>query len=393
MSKKIISDRIRAVQPFLGRMMFEKAKALEAKGEKLIHFELGEPDFDTPVNIKEAAKKALDQGATHYTTNAGLIELRQAIAEKLKIDNGITVDPASQICVTVGSQEAAFLALMCTIDHGDEVLIPEPGYYTYRNCVEMADGKPISVPLKEENNFKLGPDDLEKKITSKTKMVVINSPCNPTGSVLTKNDLQAIDELARKHDFLILSDEIYEKIIYDNEKHYSVASFSKEPDRIVTLNGFSKAYAMTGWRIGYLVASKEIISQSVKLQQSAVASATTFAQKGAIEALRGPQDSIRKMAEEFTKRRDVIFDGLKKVKEFTVAKPKGAFYAFVNIRKLGKPSQELAEYLLNEAKVVTTPGVAFGSSGEGYLRISYANSVENIKKGLENIKEAVDKIP
>jgi aminotransferase len=390
--KKIISDRIRAVQPFLGRMMFEKAKALEAKGEKLIHFELGEPDFDTPINIKEAAKKALDQGATHYTTNAGLIELRQAIAEKLKKENSINADPASQICVTVGSQEAAFLALMCTIERGDEVLIPEPGYYTYRNCVEMADGTPVSVPLKEDNNFRLSPDDLEKKLTSKTKMVVINSPCNPTGSVMTKNDLQAIDELAIKHDFLILSDEIYEKIIYDNEKHYSVAALSREPDRIITLNGFSKAYAMTGWRIGYLIASKEIVGQSVKLQQSAVASATTFAQKGAIEALKGPQDSIQKMAEEFAKRREVIFEGLKQVKGFSVTKPKGAFYAFVNIKKLGKPSQELAEYLLNEAKVVTTPGVAFGPSGEGYLRMSYANSVDNIKQGLTNIKKAVDKL-
>jgi aspartate/methionine/tyrosine aminotransferase len=390
--KKIISDRIRAVQPFLGRMMFEKAKALEAKGEKLIHFELGEPDFDTPVNIKEAAKKALDQGATHYTTNAGLIELRQAIAEKLQKENGINVDPASQICVTVGSQEAAFLALMCTIERGDEVLIPEPGYYTYRNCVQMADGTAISVPLKEDNNFRLGADDLEKKLTSKTKMVVINSPCNPTGSVMTKNDLQAIDELAIKHDFLILSDEIYEKIIYDNEKHYSVAALSREPDRIITLNGFSKAYAMTGWRIGYLIASKEIVGQSVKLQQSAVASATTFAQKGAIEALKGPQDSIRKMAEEFAKRREVIFDGLSRIDGFSVAKPEGAFYAFVNIKKLGKPSQELAEYLLNEAKVVTTPGVAFGPSGEGYLRMSYANSVDNIKQGLTNIKKAVDKL-
>ena len=390
--KKVIADRIRAVQPFLGRMMFEKAKALEAKGEKLIHFELGEPDFDTPVNIKEAAKKALDEGATHYTTNAGLIELRQAIAEKLKKENKIEIDPASQICVTVGSQEAAFLAIMCTIEPGDEVLIPEPGYYTYRNCVQMAGGTPISVPLKGEDNFRLGPEDLEEKLTSRTKMVVVNSPCNPTGSVMTKDDLLAIDELAAERDFLILSDEIYEKIIYDGEKHYSVAAFSQEPDRIITLNGFSKAYAMTGWRVGYLIASKEIVSQSVKLQQSAVASATTFAQRGAIEALKGPQESIQEMAREFARRREVVLEGIDKVKGFSVAKPKGAFYAFVNIRKLGKTSQELSEYLLNEAKVVTTPGAAFGAGGEGYLRMSYATSVENIKHGLDNIRKAVDRL-
>lgn len=390
--KKVIADRIRAVQPFLGRMMFEKAKALEAKGEKLIHFELGEPDFDTPVNIKEAAKKALDEGATHYTTNAGLIELRQAIAEKLKKDNKIEIDPASQICVTVGSQEAAFLAIMCTIEPGDEVLIPEPGYYTYRNCVQMAGGTPISVPLKEEDDFRLGPEDLEEKLTSRSKMVVVNSPCNPTGSVMTKDDLLAIDELAAERDFLILSDEIYEKIIYDGEKHYSVAALSQKPDRIITLNGFSKAYAMTGWRIGYLIASKEIVSQSVKLQQSAVASATTFAQRGAIEALKGPQESIREMAREFARRREVVLEGIDKVKGFSVVKPKGAFYAFVNIRKLGKTSQELSEYLLNEAKVVTTSGAAFGAGGEGYLRMSYATSIENIKHGLENIRKAVDRL-
>jgi aminotransferase len=372
--------------------MFEKARALEAKGEKLIHFELGEPDFDTPVNIKEAAKRALDEGATHYTTNAGLIELRQAIAGKLKKENNIDVDPVSQICVTVGSQEAAFLAIMCTIEPGDEVLIPEPGYYTYRNCVQMAGGTPVSVPLREENDFRLTSEDLERNVTSRSKMAVVNSPCNPTGSVMTKDDLLAIDGLAVKHDFLILADEIYEKIIYDGGKHYSAAALSKEPDRIITLNGFSKAYAMTGWRIGYLVASKEIISQCVKLQQSAVASATTFAQRGAVEALKGPQESIEKMAKEFARRREVIFEGLSKVKGFSVAKSKGAFYAFVNIRKLGKTSQELAEYLLNEAKVVTTPGAAFGTSGEGYLRMSYATSVENIKQGLANISKAVAKL-
>jgi aspartate/methionine/tyrosine aminotransferase len=373
-------------------MMNEKARAMESKGEKLIHFELGEPDFDTPVNIKEAAKKALDQGATHYTTNAGLIELRQAIAEKLKRDNSITADPASQICVTVGSQEAAFLVIMCTIEPGDEVLIPEPGYYTYRNCVQMAGGTPISVPSMKENDFRLASVDLEKKLTPQTKMVVINSPCNPTGSIMTKNDLAEIDQLAIKHDFMILSDEIYEKIIYDGEKHYSPAALSKEPDRVITVNGFSKAYAMTGWRIGYLVANKELTAQCVKLQQSAVASATTFAQKGAVEALKGTQEPMQKMLNEFSKRRDVIIEGLNDVKGFSVAKPKGAFYAFVDVKKLKKPSVEVSDFLLSEAKVVTTPGAAFGQSGEGYVRISYANSIENIKAGVAGIKKVIEKL-
>ena len=390
--KKLITDRIRVVQPFLGRIMSEKAKAIESKGEKLVHFELGEPDFDTPTHIKDAAKEALDDNFTHYTTNAGIIELRQAIAEKLEKENSVTADPSSQICVTVGAQEAAFLAIMCTIEPGDEVLLPEPGYFTYRNCVQIAGGTPISVPLSKENEFHLTSEEVEKRLTSRSKMLVINSPCNPTGSVMTKDDLSTIDELAIRHDFMILSDEIYEKIIYDGKTHYSPAALSKEPERVITVNGFSKAYAMTGWRIGYLVANKDIISQSVKMQQSAVTSATSFAQKGAVAALKGSQEPIHKMIDEFARRRDLIINGLCKISNFSASKPEGAFYAFVDIRKLGKPSQELAEYLLNEAKVVTTPGVAFGTSGEGYLRISFATSVENIRQGLVNIEEVVEKL-
>jgi aminotransferase len=390
--KDVVADRATRVKPFLGRMMFEKAKALERKGEKLIHFELGEPDFDTPNHIKEAAKRALDEGLTHYTPNAGLLELREAIAEKLKKDNKIEADPATQICVTVGSQEAAYLAIMCTVEPGDEVLVPEPGYYTYRNCIEMAGGIPVSLPLSSENGFRLDPSNVEKKLSSKTKMLVLNSPCNPTGSTVTRSDLEVLDELAARRGFLVLSDEIYEKIIYDGEEHHSMAAVSSDPDRVLTINGFSKAYAMTGWRIGYLVGSKAIVSAAVKMQQSALASATSFAQKGAVEALRGPQEPVAKMVREFEKRRNVIIDGLNKVKGFSVARPKGAFYAFVDVKTLGKPSTDLAEYLLNDGKVVTTAGAAFGQNGEGYLRISYATSIDNINEGLTRIGEAVDRL-
>lgn len=389
--RQFISKRIKAVEPFLGRIMFEKAKALERKGEKLIHFELGEPDFDTPQHIKEAAKKALDEGYTHYAPNAGLLELREAIAEKLKRENNIDADPITEICVTVGSQEATYLAIMCTIERGDEVLITDPAYYTYRNCVLMAEGKPVFVPVKSENDFRLNLEDLEKKITHRTKMIIINSPCNPTGAVMTKDDLQAIDELAIEHDLLILSDEIYEKIIYDGQKHYSIAAISKEPERIITINGFSKAYAMTGWRIGYVVANKTIISEIVKMQQSALSSVTTFAQIGAIAALKGPQEPMINMLREFEKRREVLIEGLSEIKIFSVSKPKGAFYAFVDVRKVGK-SIKVSEYLLNEAKVVTTPGVTFGKNGEGFIRMSYATSVENIKEGVNRIKKAVEKL-
>ena len=390
--KQLISKRIRDVQPFQGRVMFEKAKALERRGEKLIHFELGEPDFDTPTHIKEAAKQALDEGYTHYAPNAGLLELREAIAEKLKKENNFEADPLTQICVTVGSQEAAYLAIMCTIEPGDEVLITDPGYYTYKNCVKMAEGKPVMVHVKKENGFRLLPEDLEKKITSKSKMVIINSPCNPTGTVMTRSDLQAIDELAIKYDLLVLSDEIYEKIIYDGQKHHSIAALSKEPDRIITVNGFSKAYAMTGWRVGYIVANKTLISEIIKMQQSMLSSVTTFAQKAAIAALKGPQEPLFNMLKEFERRREIIINGLNRVDGFSVTKPDGAFYAFVNVREFGKSSLELSEYLLNEAKVVTTPGVAFGENGEGYIRISYATSIENIKEGLIHIQQAIEKL-
>lgn len=390
--KEVIAKRFREVQPFLGRVMFEKAKAMERKGEKLVHFELGEPDFDTPQHIKEAAKRALDEGHTHYAPSAGILELREAIAEKLKKENSFDADPVSEICVTIGSQEAAYLAIMCTIDPGDEVLITDPAYYIYRNCVLMAGGAPVSVPLEKENHFRLNPQDLEKRLTSRSKMVVVNSPCNPTGSVMTKGDLEAIDDLARTYDLLVVSDEIYEKITYDGQKHYSIAALSKDTSRMIVVGGFSKAYAMTGWRIGYAVANKTIISTMIKMQQSAVSSGTTFAQKGAVAALRGPQEPLQKMLKEFQKRREVIIGGLNKIEGFSVAKPKGAFYAFVDTKKLQKPSIELSEYLLNEARVVTTPGIAFGENGEGYIRMSYAASIENIEEGLERIKRAVDKL-
>lgn len=390
--KEVIAKRFREVQPFLGRVMFEKAKAMERKGEKLVHFELGEPDFDTPQHIKEAAKRALDEGHTHYAPSAGILELREAIAEKLKKENSFDADPVSEICVTIGSQEAAYLAIMCTIDPGDEVLITDPAYYIYRNCVLMAGGAPVSVPLEKENHFRLNPQDLEKRLTSRSKMVVVNSPCNPTGSVMTKGDLEAIDDLARTYDLLVVSDEIYEKITYDGQKHYSIAALSKDTSRMIVVGGFSKAYAMTGWRIGYAVANKTIISTMIKMQQSAVSSGTTFAQKGAVAALRGPQEPLQNMLKEFQKRREVIIGGLNKIEGFSVAKPKGAFYAFVDTKKLQKPSIELSEYLLNEARVVTTPGIAFGENGEGYIRMSYAASIENIEEGLERIKRAVDKL-
>lgn len=387
-----IADRIKSADSIAARVMFEKARAMELKGEKLVHFELGEPDFDTPKNIVEAAKRALDEGYTHYTPNSGLLELREAISKKVKRDNQIDADPQSEICVTVGAQEGAFLAIMCTVEPGDEVIVTDPGYFTHPNYVKMAGGTVVAIPLREQDSFRIDLNELEKKITSRTKMIAINSPANPTGSVLTRDDLKSISELVKRHNLLVLSDEIYEKIIYNGAKHCSIGAFSSIKDQVITINGFSKAYAMTGWRVGYVIANKDILAQMVKLHQNAVTCAAAFAQKGAIEALNGPQDSVDSMVAEFERRRNAIVEGLNSIEGVSCIRPRGAFYVFLNVRKLRKSSWEIGEYLLERCKVVTTPGSGFGNAGEGYLRISYATSLECIEEGVRRIASGIEKL-
>jgi len=390
--KERIANRIRNVEPIAARVMFEKARAMESKGEKLVHFELGEPDFDTPKNIVDAAKRALDEGYTHYTPNSGLLELREAISRKLKRDNEIEADPNSEICATVGAQEGAFLAILSTIEPGDEVIVSDPGYFTHPNCVRMAGGKVATLPVKEEHRFRINPDALEEKITARTKMITLNSPANPTGSVLTRDDLESIRTIVERHDLLVLSDEIYEKIVYEGNRHYSIGALPSISDRVITINGFSKAYAMTGWRVGYLVANKEILREMVKLHQNVVTCASAFAQRGAIEALNGPQDSVRSMVREFEKRREAIVAGLNGIDGVSCTKPGGAFYVFLNVRKFGKSSWEIADYLLEQCKVVTTPGSGFGKGGEGYLRLSYATSLDQIEEGVRRIETGAEKL-
>jgi aminotransferase len=389
-----IAERIKGVEPFPGRVMMDKAKVLEKKGEKVTNFAIGEPDFETPEHIKEAAKRAIDEGHTKYTQVIGIQDLREAIAEKLRKDNSIEADPDSEICVTVGAQEATSLACMCTINPGDEVLMSDPGYYAYQNNVMMAGGRAVNVPVMEENDFRLEIDELKKRITSRSKMIVINSPANPTGSIMTADDLEAIAELAVDRELLVLTDEIYEKIIYDRQKNTSIASFSiarSNKNNFITVNGFSKAYAMTGWRIGYVVTGSELLSKMAIMHLNGPTHACSFVQEAAIEALRGPQDIIKKMVDEFEKRRDFIVRRTNEIDSISCIKPAGAFYVFINIKKTGLSSWEMAEYLLNEAKVILTPGPAFGHNGEGYLRMSYATSIENISQGLERIEEALRK--
>jgi aspartate/methionine/tyrosine aminotransferase len=305
-----IANRMTAI-PFSGiRKVFEEVNRREKAGENIIRLEIGRPDFDTPHHIKEAGKLALDQGRVHYSSNYGIIELREAIAEKLKRDNGLSVDPDSEVIVTVGANEAVFISMMALLDPGDEVLIPDPCWLHYFYCARMASAIPVSVPVRMENRFNPNIEDFRSRLTPRTRMIVINTPNNPTGAVYSEGVLKELAELAIKNDLFVISDEIYEKMVYDGERHYSAATFPGMRERTITINGFSKIYAMTGWRLGYAVADKELISALIRIHQYTTVCATSFAQWGAIEALKGPQTKAERMVKEFDRRRMLIYDAL-----------------------------------------------------------------------------------
>lgn len=352
-------------------------KMFEITNPNAINLGIGEPDFNVPENIKQAMKNSIDDNDTHYTPNKGYIELREAIADKFKKDNGIETNP-DNIIVTVGASEALYMCAQAFIESGDEVILPNPSFLSYEACVKLADGKIIPVDCKMENEFKLKADDVSEKITKNTKAIMLNSPSNPTGAVMEKEDIKAIADLSMDHDFLIISDEIYEKIIYD-KKHYSPAKYS---DNVITLNGFSKTYAMTGLRIGYLTANEEYTEELLKIHQYNIACASTVSQRGAYEALTGPQDEVTKMVNEFKNRRDLIVKRLNEMGYETV-NAEGAFYVF--------PKIEDKEFVQKAAKagVITVPGAAFGSNGENHVRMSYANSYENIEKAMNILEERV----
>lgn len=389
MSGSRIAERIGAVAPSGILSVAEKVMEMKRAGIDVLSLSAGRPDFDTPTYIKEAAKRALDEGYTSYTQSSGLPELREAIADKLAKENGIEFDPRSEIVVTVGAKEAVFAAILVNINRGDEVLITDPIYPGYVPCVRFAEGIPVALPVKEENDFRISCEDVESALTPRTKMLIINSPNNPTGAVFTKADLEAIADLARARDLLVLSDEIYEKIIYDAE-HYSIASFPGMKDRTITVNGFSKTYAMTGWRIGYLATGKELVRRIMLMHSNSVTCACSFAQKAATVALKGPQREVEEMVREYRRRRDLIINELAKMSDITCKTPKGSFYAFPNISQLGKSSQEIAQFLLDSARVATVPGSAFGKEGEGHLRLSFASAYEDIKQALERMKVALE---
>ena len=367
------------------RKMFDLAD----KYPDAIKLTVGEPNFDTPVNIKEAAKKAIDDGFTHYSPNGGLKELREAIAEEYtKYFEDCNYE---NVMVTVGGMEAIYLSLITTVNPGDEVLIPDPCFPNYIGQVMMTGAVPVPVPIYEENDFNIRAADIEKLITPKTKAILLNSPSNPLGSVLEKEEVIKIGELAEKYNLIVISDEVYDKLIFDGIKYFSIAQIPEIRDRVLVINSFSKTHAMTGWRIGFVVGNKDIISIMPKLQEGIVSCVSTFTQKAALEAIRGGHIEVDRMYGDYYRRRDILIDGLNNIPGFKCKKSPGSFYAFANIKSFGKTSEEFATELLKNAGVVTVPGSAFGKMGEGYIRMVFANSDENLKEAVKRIDSYIRK--
>jgi aspartate/methionine/tyrosine aminotransferase len=365
-----------------------RAKQLEAQGRNIVHLQIGEPDFDTPENIVNAAIDALKKGAHHYGPSSGIVELRNAIAQDISKRRGISVDPA-EVVITPGAKPIMFFAIMALVDPEDEVLYPNPGFPIYESMINYVGAKAIPIPLREDKDFALDVDELAKNLSAKTKLLIINSPANPTGGMIPLADLHRIAELAHRYEFMILSDEIYSRILYSGEYH-SIAALPGMKDRTIILDGFSKTYAMTGWRLGYGVMPKDLAQQVSKLQTNSNSCTATFTQIAGVEALNGDQSKPAEFVREFKVRRDLIVNGLNSIPGITCKMPQGAFYAFPNVTKLGIPSKKLADALLEEAGVACLSGTAFGALGEGYLRFSYANSQKNISEALNRIRKFVE---
>jgi aspartate/methionine/tyrosine aminotransferase len=368
-----------------------RARALEATGREVIHLEIGEPDFDTPRSVSEAAARALlDEGATHYTAANGIAPLREAIAADVKRWKGIDAT-ADQVIVTPGAKPIMFFAMLALVDDGDEVIYPNPGFPIYESMSRYVGGVPVAAPLREAADFRMNTDEVASLITPRTRMIVINSPHNPTGSILTSDDIRRIAELAIEHDLVVLADEIYGRLQYSGEP-LSIATLPGMADRTITLDGFSKTFAMTGWRLGYGVIPEWMVPSFNRLVINSVSCTNAFAQAGALEALTGPQDAADAMRTEFIARRQLMVDGLNAISGVSCVMPHGAFYTFPNVSSFGRSSNEIADHLLYDAGVCGLSGTAFGSHGEGHLRFSYANSRENLAKALERIADSLAKL-
>ncbi len=380
-----LSSHAQQLSPSLTLAIDSKAKAMRAEGIDVCGFGAGEPDFDTPEHIKEAAIKALQEGFTKYTPSSGLPELRTAISEKFAADNNVDYKPG-QVIVSNGAKQSCYNAILACCEPGDEVVIPAPYWLSYPDMVRLVGAEPVIVQTKAENSYKMTAEEFENAMTPRTKMVILNSPGNPTGSVYTRGEIEAIIEVALTEDIFILSDEIYEKLVYDDVEHISPASLSKEAyDLTITVNGFSKAYAMTGWRLGYLGAPEEIAKVIDSLQSHSTSGPNSFAQKGAVAALKGSQQCVADMRDEFNIRREYMFERVSAVPNLSAVKPLGAFYMLVNIAKFGLSSTNFADRLLSKAEVAVVPGIAFGD--DQTIRLSYAADLETIKTGLDRIEQ------
>lgn len=384
----IYADRMSNLGTETAFEVLAKARKLEAEGKNIVHLEIGEPDFPTPENICEAAIASIRAGDTHYTPSAGIPEMRNCIAKYINKTRGIDVHP-DEVVMTPGAKPIMFFAILALVNEGDEVIYPNPGFPIYESMINFVGGKPVPLQLKEEMGFAFDVADLKKLITPKTRMVIINTPQNPTGGILTESEIRQIADVLKEYpDITILSDEIYSRLIFKGD-HFSITQIPGFKDRTIILDGFSKTYAMTGWRAGYGVMNIDLAAKIAKLMTNSNSCTNTVVQKACIEAYEGPQDSVEKMKQEFMIRRDIIVEGLNSIKGFSCIVPNGAFYAFPNITKTGYISKELSDHILYKGGVASLAGTAFGAYGEGYLRFSYANSRENIIEAIKRIKEVI----
>ena len=377
-----------------GQPMFkllDKVKKLEVEGKEIIHFEIGDPDFRTPENISNAGIKAIKNGFTHYVSSSGLTEFRQKICETTEVSRGFKPN-IDQVLVTPGANIAIFYAISCIVNPGEEVIVPDPGFPTYFSTIKMCNTKAVHVPLLESNKFRMNPKDIENSITEKTRMIIINSPQNPTGSVMTKEEIRMTYEIAEKHDLYLYSDEIYARMVYKDSVFNSPSVYDKCQERTIISNGFSKAFAMTGWRIGAVIGPSNVVEKMKLLLETTSSCVPPFIQKAGIEAIEGEQTSQKSMYDEYEQRRNIVVDGINSIHGLSCITPGGAFYVFINIKKTGMTSESFCDYILEDAGVAILPGTSFGEFGEGFVRICYAVNQDKIKNALERIKKSISKL-
>lgn len=387
-SNRALGQTALGITPFDMKVM---TRQLEDKGIHVVHLEIGEPDFDTPENIKQAGIKAIQDGHTHYAPAQGLPELRAAVADYIHSTRQIPVTP-EEVVIMPGAKNVIFYTMMALLNPGDEVIVPEPGYYPYDSNAKLFGGVPVALPLLESHDFAFDREEFAKRVSKRTRLIVLGSPHNPTGSMLSVQDLEFIAQIALKNNIFVIADEIYSQIVYE-QPFSSIIALPEMKERTILLEGFSKTYAMTGWRLGYSITNKKLAKIFSKLMLASNSCVATFVQIAGIEALRGPQDEVERMRQEYQKRRDLIVEGLNKIPGLSCRKPQGAFYAFPNITAFGKSADEMTRHLLYEARVAVVPGSLFGTLGEGYIRISYANSQENLSEALQRIKATLAQLP